>query len=196
MSGAVAVVATLCIAAIAMQDGSGAPPMTPEQMTEMLAHQEAGRVTDKQLSMVEKDGIWDADLEFWMMPGAPSSKSIGSEERTMVLGGRYMRCTFECDFMGMPFRGEMMLGYDNARGVWQSNWCDNMSTSMTRGTGTQVNDDTINWVFEETNPVTKSTHTTWGVTRDLGPNKQVMEFWRMGDGKKYKMMQISYTRRT
>lgn len=163
IAGALASIATLSVTAVAIQDGAGgAPQMSPEQLKEMQAMQKAGMVTDKQMSKALKDGTWDADLEFWMVPGAPSTKSTGTEVRTLVLDGRFMHSVFESNFMGMPFKGEMMLGYDNARGVWQSNWCENMSTSMTRETGTEVKADRIDWVFEETNPVTKTTQTTWG----------------------------------
>ena len=66
---------------------------------------------------------------------------------------------------------------------------------MTRGTGTEDKDGTIQWEFQETNPVTKSYETTWGVAKDLPDGRQQMEFWRNGpDGKRYKMMQIVYTK--
>ena len=185
----------MSIVARAREDGAGGPQLTPEQIKEMQAYQEAGEVTQKQRDLATFQGTWDAVVDFWMAPGAPPNVSKGTEERTMMLGGRYMRCAFESDFMGMPFQGEMMLGFDNVLGVWQSNWCDSMSTAMMRGTGTENKDGSINWTFVETNPVTKSLQETWGFGRDVSEDKQVMEFWKKVDGKDVKIMQITFTRR-
>ena len=178
------------------QDGDGGiPQMTPDQIKEMQAYQQAAMVGPKHTELAETVGTWDAVVEFWMAADAPPSVSKGKSVRTMTLGGRYMRDDFTSDMMGQTFKGEMMLGYNNTLGVWESNWCDNMSTSMTRGIGTEQKDGTIRWDFLETNPVTKSIDKTWGFTRQLGPGKERLEFWNDHGGSDFKMMQITYTKR-
>ena len=187
------VAAGASLGAVAWQD-DGQPQLSPEEMMSMQAYMDAGKITDKQLALAKASGVWNAKIEYWPTPDGPAMVSTGSSTRRMVLDGHYQHEVFASDFGGQPFTGEMMLGWDNTLGVWQSNWCDSMSTSMARGTGKEDADGTINWTFEETNPITKSLEETWGNMISLGPDSERLEFYRMIDGKRTKHMQITYTR--
>ena len=46
----------------------------------------------------------------------------------MILGGRYMRNSFQGSVMGMPFEGIGIDGYDNAKKIYFTFWLDNMGT--------------------------------------------------------------------
>jgi hypothetical protein len=194
ISFALIVAGTASLGAVAWQDGDK-PASTPEQDSSMQAYMDAGKIGPKQLDLAKSCGIWDAKVEVWPAPGVPAMVSEGTSTRTMVLDGHYQHEVFASDFGGMPFTGHMMLGWDNAMGLWQSNWCDSMSTSMARGSGQEEADGTINWTFTETNPITKSLDTTWGKMSQLGPDSELLEFYRMINGKKTKNMQITYQRR-
>ncbi len=184
-------IALCCMAGASAQDGE--TPFTPEQIKEMQAYQEAAMVGPKQQELAKGVGTWDAEIEFWPVPGAPANVTQDKSVRKMVLGGRYMHEVFTSNFGGQPFRGEMMIGFNNVMNTWETNWCDNMSTAMTRGVGVEQEDGSIRYTFHETNPLTRSVEETWGFARKLDGGKERLEFWRKNDGKDWKMMQITYT---
>lgn len=89
--------------------------MTPGKVHKMLAH---------------SDGTWNYELTFWMAPGAPPSKSKGTAENKMILGGRYQESIHKSTIDGMEFEGRGLLAYDNAKKIFQNSWVDNMGTGI------------------------------------------------------------------
>jgi hypothetical protein len=86
-------------------------------------------------------GRWEAQITTWFGPDAEPSTTTGMARYEWVLRdadserGRFLRQDFHAEMMGMSFRGLGYWGHDNIRKEYTSLWMDNMSTSMTSGTG-------------------------------------------------------------
>ncbi len=75
-------------------------------------------------------GTWEAKATFWMSPDQAPIESDGESINTSILDGRWISMDYSCDFMGMPFRGTGVIGFDNLAGEYVGNWMDTMCTQM------------------------------------------------------------------
>lgn len=75
-------------------------------------------------------GEWEARATFWMEPGASPIQSDGACINESILGGRWINMRYTCDFMGMPYEGTGVFGFDNLAGEYVGNWLDSMCTQM------------------------------------------------------------------
>ena len=71
----------------------------------------------------------------------PSTASI-----KVLLGGRQTVEEFKSDFMGMPFEGRLLQGYDNVTQRYWCVWTDNMSTGCMISYGTETSPGTIEYL--------------------------------------------------
>ena len=142
-------------------------------------------------------GSWEYTSKMWMDPAAPPTESMGTCERKMILGGRYLYEEFKGDAMGMPFEGIGITGYDNIEEQYKSIWIDNMGTTIMVGNGKCADEGKIlKMEMEYTDPMSGKLTKAWTVSTMTDPNKHLFEYHGMSpDGKKYKMMEIMYTRK-
>ncbi|NUM61940.1 MAG: DUF1579 domain-containing protein [Ignavibacteriaceae bacterium] len=89
--------------------------MTPGTMHELLA---------------KSVGEWKTEIKSWMDPNMPPTETAGKSVCESMLGGRYFIATETANFMGMPFEGSSISGYDNATKKFFSVWIDNMGTGV------------------------------------------------------------------
>lgn len=73
-------------------------------------------------------GIWQTSMKVFMEPGMPPMVVEGESVMKTIMGGRYLIEEFTSDFMGMPFEGMLLQGYDNLSQEYWSIWIDSMST--------------------------------------------------------------------
>lgn len=157
---------------------------TPGEMHKMLA---------------ASNGTWKTDITMWDHAGAPAVKSTGTAVSTMIMGGRYQSSKHTGNMMGMPFEGQSITSYDNAKKKFVSSWIDNWGTGIMMMEG--------NW-----DAVTK-TMTMAGTMPDIcRPGKEcaMREIFTMVDnntqkmemygpdpktGKEFKTMEIILTRK-
>jgi hypothetical protein len=118
-----ALVATTAVAAIAWRSSpsepqQGAPPslVTPEH-----------KLLEKYV------GTWDAELAMPAPQGQPAVKSPGKSTCRLTGGGLWLVSDFESTFMGMPFSGHEVFGYDAHDKKYVLNWVDSMSSSFSTG---------------------------------------------------------------
>lgn len=102
------------------------PMQNPQFLQDMTA---AGTPGPQHEALARRVGSWKVEGQMWMEPGAPAMPMTATAEVESILGGRYIVEEFRSDFMGMPFEGRLMQGYDNLTGRYWSVWVDNMSTS-------------------------------------------------------------------
>ncbi|MFG0246707.1 MAG: DUF1579 family protein [Phycisphaerales bacterium JB052] len=103
--------------------------MTPQEM--MAAMSNMGTPGDEHKELMKTCGQWSAKSSFIMDPAAPPTVSMGSMNIESVLGGRFVKCDFSMDFMGLPFEGLSYAGYDKYHEQYVSIWMDTMSTKIT-----------------------------------------------------------------
>jgi hypothetical protein len=183
-------------AATMPRPGSQAQPGTPSNgdMQEMMKKAEAASMPGPEHAALEHFvGTWKAEVKCWMDPNSPPNQSQGTAEARWILGGRFLEESFHGSFMGKPFHGRAILGFNKVKQTYQSVWIDDMSTSMFVSEG-QGDGKVITLEGRASCPATGRTDISMRVVyRVLGPNQHIFE---MLDGSKdfAKTMEISYTR--
>jgi hypothetical protein len=102
----------------------GTPEMTPE-MQEMFALAAPG---PEHAFFKKLVGSWKTESKFWMDPSQPPMTTLGNASSQLIMGGRFLQSEFTGDFMGMPFEGLGIDGYDRVQEKFVSVWMDNMGT--------------------------------------------------------------------
>ena len=147
--------------------------------------------------MASWDGTWNGEITMWMAPGAPPSKSTGTQTSKMILDGRYQQSWYEGNFEGMPFQGFSIVGYDNAKKKFVSTWIDNMGTGMMTAEGEyDKTSNSIEFTGTMIDPMTGKDCDFREIFKIINNDTQTMEMFIPGpDGKEYKSMEIKYTRK-
>ncbi len=155
--------------------------MTPGPVHEMIA---------------KSNGDWTEEITFWMSPDAPPTKTTATATNKMILGGRYQYSSVSGDMMGMPFEGVSILGYDNAKKIFQSTWIDNFGTGITNMTGTwDQATNTVNFTGTSLDPMTGNDIDMRQTFKIIDDNNQIIEMFATMDGKEMKTMEIKMTRK-
>ena len=165
----------------------------------MTAMMEAGTPGPQHAALAKADGEWTAETTMWMSPGAPPMTMTSAATNKMIFGNRYQQITFKGDFMGMPFEGISITGYDNVKKKYFSTWMDNMSTSLMNMEGTW-NEATKTITFKGKmicpgNGVECEMRETYRIVDD---NTHIMTMYGpdIKTGKEYKNMEIKFVRKS
>ena len=141
-------------------------------------------------------GEWTTRTKAWYDPAQPPAESGGSATYASVLGGRFVRADYRGDMMGMPFTGELTLGYDKARKQYVSTWCDTLSTALEVSRGSCSEDGKVFTLTGETyDPSLKTLAPSKHVTTVVSADSFRFEFFMQYDGKWVKSFEILYTRK-
>jgi Protein of unknown function (DUF1579) len=81
-------------------------------------------------------GSWNTSMKMWMAPDQKPIESKGTMDAKWILGGRYVESVYKGDFMGQPFEGHGIDGYDNVAKKFVSSWIDNAGTGIMNQSGT------------------------------------------------------------
>jgi hypothetical protein len=141
-------------------------------------------------------GHFKAHSKMWFEPGKPAVESDAESTNEWVLGGRFVKQTYKGTFMGQPFEGMGLSGYDNFKKKYVCTWVDTSSTSMmtTEGEGDGKTITAHGEVDEPSMPGKKTKVKT--VTKIESNDKHTYEmfFTMPGQDKEAKVMEITYTR--
>ena len=80
--------------------------------------------------LADANGTWTGEVNMWMSPDAPPTKSTTTSTNKMIMGGRYQQSSHQGNMMGQPFEGQSTVGYDNIKKVFVSTWIDNAGTGI------------------------------------------------------------------
>lgn len=80
-------------------------------------------------------GTWSAEVKIWMDPSAPPIVTKGQATFKLIFDGRFLYGDFLGEFMGSPFKGINIMGYDNAKKEFFSIWLDNSTTGLLSAKG-------------------------------------------------------------
>ncbi len=184
-------IALLALAAVCLSLSSSA--QTSDEMQAMMAYSTPGDI-HKMLS--RSAGSWTETVTMWMQPGASPMSATASAVNEMILGGRYLQSRNTGTFMGQPFEGIGVTGYDNAKKVFVNTWIDNMGTGIMNMTG--VWDDaskSIKFSGSMVDPASGKDIAVKEVLRFVDDNNQVLEMYSSTGGKEFKNMEIKYARK-
>jgi hypothetical protein len=173
------------------------PPMSAEEKAMMEAWTKAATPGKQHKWLASKVGKWDFSGKFWQDPSKPPTLSNGTAERTALLGGRVVgEKVASPGFMGMPFEGYGLTGFDNVTQEYWGTWSDTMSTGPMSSRGKCDDKGACTFTGEFVDAMTGKKKTTRMTSRDEGPDKELHEFWEKGpDGKEFKSMELTYTRK-
>jgi hypothetical protein len=171
-------VAAVAIAADTPQDKAA------QQKAAMDAMMKAATPGDAHKKLNAMAGTFDAKIKMWMEPGAQPMESSGKAVNEWVLGGRWLQQRFDGTFMNM-------------RQMYVGTWMDNMSTSYMTTSGGPDAGGKI-WTFSGAGMDPMS-----GESVNLDEKITVVDndhhsFEMSGpgpDGRMFKMMEITYTRK-
>jgi hypothetical protein len=149
-------------------------------------------------AILKKDvGVWDATVETMMERGGKPSVSKGVETNTLLGGGLWLIEDFQAEFLGAPFQGHGITGYDPSKKKYVGTWVDSMSTGLSTSEGTyDPKTQTMTARFEgpgpDGTPMKMRTTTEW---KDA--NTRVFTMYSpAGRGEEFVVMRISYKRRS
>lgn len=137
-------------------------------------------------------GKWTATLTMYT-PGTEPTTSAGTLEAEMVLGGRYLVSHFHSTYMGQPFQGMSIDGYDNGTQKFFNIWFDEMGTGYFLSEGTASADGKVYTYTGTMNmgPMAIPTRSEYTY-----PDKDTIKFvmWQSMGGQEAKSMEVVYKR--
>ena len=191
-------IAALAVGVAAAQDKTAEkkaqpPAMDEKAMMEMM--QKAATPGDAHRKLEPMVGTFDAKVKMWMDPSKPAEESTGVSENTWVLGNRFIETKHSGTFMGQPFSGIGYTGYDNVSKKYVGTWMDTASTGVMTSTGAMAG-NVMTATATMSDPMTGKTSNATMKTTVTDKDHHTMEMWGPGpDGKNYRMMEITYTRK-
>ncbi len=196
LSGAMFIIGAVLIGgAVSAQQGQEPPKLTPEQEAEMAAYQKAGTPDEPQKALAATAGKYSIKTKSWSEPGGPATEETGTVTRTMTLDGRVLVEELNSTFMGVPFTGHGMRGFDNVSGKYWATWTDSMSTGLMVSEGKCDAKQNCTYTGSWNDPIKKGPVTARMISRWPTPTTEIFEMYGPGkDGKEMKMMEITYTK--
>jgi hypothetical protein len=148
-------------------------------------------------TMIAKyDGTFAEEITMWMTPGGAAEKSTSTTVNKMIFGGKYQESRVTGNFGGMLFEGYSLLGYDNARKVFQSMWIDNMGTGIMLLEGPwDAATKSITFKGKMTDPMTGKMSNIRQVITFINDNEQKIEMYADTYGKEFKSMEMMVKRK-
>ncbi|RMH30520.1 MAG: DUF1579 domain-containing protein [Planctomycetota bacterium] len=144
-------------------------------------------------------GDWHVMGKMWMDPSQSEPTVMhGEAHHEWVLGGRFMLIKYKSEFMGMPFEGMGMNGYDRYLQQYQSFWWDTFGTMTYQSVGTVSPDGKV-FTYQgamQDPAMGGALKKTKDVIRIISNDKHVMQMHhQMPDGSWMKVMELTYTRK-
>ncbi len=131
------IMASLVLAAQVFAIESAAKQTSQEEMAaQMEMYEKLSRPGEYHKLLEDFVGTWNATVKMWMDPAAPPTVSKGSSTNKLIFDGRFIYGEFSGEFMGSPFKGINIMGYDNVKKEFVSIWIDNSSTGVVTAHGT------------------------------------------------------------
>ncbi len=174
-----------------------ASSMSSEEQAMMQKWMAFATPGDGHKALAAKVGVWNGTVKMWMAPGAPPAESTGTSTFEMILDGRYLQDTTEGTANGQPFHGRGLTAYDNLKKKYVATWIDNMGTGIMVAEGTyDPLTKTFKYKSEAPDVVAGKYAPVRSVEKILSNDKWIMEMYgKAADGKEFRTMEITYTRK-
>jgi len=199
LAGAVLCVLALGVAAQAQDKGAAGvkkePVMDEKQKAAMEAWQKASTPGPQHKQLAEMAGTWEVTIKSFEGGGEPQV-STGKASRKMIMGGRYLKEDYKGTYMGQPFDGMGLTGFDNALKKFTTVWIDSMSTGVGVGSGEMDSTGKIlTTSMTYSDPMTGKATTMRQILKRESKDLETFEIYGPGpDGREVKMMEMTYKR--
>lgn len=172
------------------EPAAGPGGMDPAAMEAMMKAAQPG-AKHKILGGLVGDGSFT--MKMWLAPGQPPAESKGTVHAEWILGGRYVQSIYKGEFMGQPFEGRGIDGYDNVAQRYVGSWVDNAGTGIMNSTGScEEASKTCTMTAEILDPTNGKKVTTRTVTALTGGGHK-MEMFMKDDSGEMKTMELVVT---
>lgn len=168
------------------------PMANPQFMQDWMA---AGAVGEHHKELQATVGTYEVAGKMWMAPDAEAMPSTATATRKSILGGRYVVEEYKSSFMGMPFEGMLVQGYDNLSQEYVTVWMDSMSTwpSISRGKARADGVIELGGTMKDVmTPGGRPSRTTLQETEGGGCVMSMYDSMPEGE---FKVMELSYTKK-
>jgi hypothetical protein len=166
---------------------------------DMQACMVAGTPAEQHKYLAQSVGTWAGKNSMWMYPGAEPVKSDSTSTVSSIMDGRFTKVEASGEMPGMgKFQGLGIYGYDNVTKKFVGTWVDNMSTTISTGTGELSGDKKVmTWTNTYSCPITKKNATMRQVETMTSPTAMTIEMFMTDpkSNKEFKMMQIDLTKK-
>ncbi len=125
---------------LALLPQTGVAQEEPDMATVMEAWTKAGTPGEAHAFLARMEGEWTATVTMWMDPSGEPTVSEARSKQEMVMDGRFLHEAVKGEFMGQPFHGMGVSGYNNVTEKYEGTWVDNMSTAVHQYEGTMEGD--------------------------------------------------------
>lgn len=186
------VVAVVCCAAAALAGGTlfaqaagtaAAPDAQAQMKAQMDAYAKLSMPGEHHKRLASLAGKWNVTGKAWMVPGQPPMDMTSTMEASWIMGGRYLVSVYKGSFMGQPFEGHGVDGYDNGSHEYFSTWVDNMGTGVMVARGTCGDPcNALTETAETVDPLSGKTMKTKSVVTFVDDNTYRMEMYLVGAG--------------
>jgi Protein of unknown function (DUF1579) len=171
------------------KDGAGMP-----SADDMAAMMKFGTPGPMHADLAKQVGKWTVTGEWIMDPAAPPTKTSGTAEFKMILGGRYIMQELSSTSSWGPFNGVGVTGYNNGTGKFEDVWMDDMSTAIFNCTG-EMKGDVASFAGDMYDPITKSMSKMRYDIKHSGADEFTMDMYCTSAGKpEFKCMTLNYKR--
>jgi len=174
-------------------DKRSAPVMDP--MAEMEAMMKLAEPGEPHEELAMQAGIWQTTMKSYMEPGKPPMVIKGESTMKTIMGGRFLIGRFYSDFMGMPFEGMLIQGFDNLSQEYWTIWVDSMRTDYSVSTGHESADGTLELhgvVKDLRTPAGRPFHSVAKMMSD--DTMQFRMYDTASDGSEVLVLEVDYTR--
>ena len=140
-------------------------------------------------------GDWSVEGRFWMAPGGEPVTTEGTAHNELILGGRYVLQSYEGSFMGQPFQGMMIGGYNNGTHDHFSFWIDSMGTGYTLSAGREAASGEVVMKGIMQSPQDPHGSPYRSVVEHASENEMSIAMFAPGpDGGEFRFAELNYTR--
>jgi hypothetical protein len=178
-------------------NGSGMGDMSTEDMEAemMMKMMEIATPGAPHAEFKEWVGEWATQSQIWMAPGATPMDVTGKSTISVTMGGRYLIENMKSDFMGQPFEGMLVMGFNNLDNTYFNLWMDSMSTGYSLATGTKNAKGEIEVTGTMKDVMTPEGRPYRSVTTLVSADEHVFTmFDTTMEGTEFKVMEIVYRR--
>ncbi len=198
LSGLVALCATILVSAGLLAQENPYGDMSPQQQAMMKAWMEYGTPGEEHAKLANRVGTWELEGKMWHEPNSVPEPFTGTSTIKSIMGGRFFIEKVEGPgFMGMPFEGLGVFGYDNLTETYFTIWFDNMMTGVSRYEGTASGDGkTIHYVVDVPDPMIGSYKKARAIDKMIDKDNSVFTMYdTTADGDEFMAMQINAKRK-
>jgi len=142
-------------------------------------------------------GHWSVQVRMHDAAGGEPTDVRGAARNTMILDGRALQSEFKGDFMGQPFVGLGLDGYDMDKEQHFSIWMDSTNTGVTHDSGECNHDgqDVVTYRGEGKDPATGKTLKTRSILTLRSSSRYLYEQWQTPEGgEEVLAMQVIYSK--